>query len=265
MDALYLFKHSPNSDFEIRQSMRSVALHAPWLRKVWIFGERPEFLTADTSIVEHVPHSAVADRFAVKTPIVNMFDLVHLGALISGLAPHFLLFSDDFYLMRDLSIADATKIRCLGDLGASPPTRKGRFGEMLRRTSRALIERRLTAYNFETHTPAYFWKQWILDAYIHLGQLAGVGRFDGVVARTMILNFALSREELRLTPLREENSRFGFWGSPPSYTDCMEAAGSSGDGGRVPKLFFNHDDAAFGDGIRAFLLERFGSRSKYEK
>jgi hypothetical protein len=57
MDVVYLFRHSPNQDFEIRQSLRSIDRHAPYIRKVWIFGDRPSFISDDTSLLEHVPTS----------------------------------------------------------------------------------------------------------------------------------------------------------------------------------------------------------------
>lgn len=60
MDALYLLRHSPHEDLEIRYSLRSLARHAPHIGKVWIFGDRPAFLTADTSVAERVPHDATA-------------------------------------------------------------------------------------------------------------------------------------------------------------------------------------------------------------
>jgi hypothetical protein len=41
VDALYLFRHSVYGDVEIRYSLRALAKHAPYIRKVWIFGDRP--------------------------------------------------------------------------------------------------------------------------------------------------------------------------------------------------------------------------------
>ena len=57
LDAVYLFCHSDNGDRELQCSLRSVAASVPWVRKVWIFGDRPEWLVAeDKAIVELVPH-----------------------------------------------------------------------------------------------------------------------------------------------------------------------------------------------------------------
>lgn len=56
LDIVYLFCHSRHGDEEIRYSLRSVAAHLGWVRKVWIFGDRPEWLSEDRALVEHVPH-----------------------------------------------------------------------------------------------------------------------------------------------------------------------------------------------------------------
>jgi hypothetical protein len=79
MDVVYLFRHSPNQDFEIRQSLRSIDRHAPYIRKVWILGDRPGFISDDTSVIEAVPESYLAPVLGVKTPVRNAFLLNVLG------------------------------------------------------------------------------------------------------------------------------------------------------------------------------------------
>lgn len=72
-DAIYIFRHSVHNDEEIRFSLRSVAKRMPWIRKVWIFGDKPEWLTEDTCRIEHVPHESIAWIGNFKTPVVNTF------------------------------------------------------------------------------------------------------------------------------------------------------------------------------------------------
>src|SRR5687768_4861973 len=73
IDIVYLFRHSAQQDQEIRYSLRSVAAHLPFIRKVWIFGDRPEFLSDDKSLVEHVPHEYLAPLFGYQTPVRSDF------------------------------------------------------------------------------------------------------------------------------------------------------------------------------------------------
>lgn len=73
MDVVYFVQHNLYEDLELQFSLRSVAQHLPWIRKVWIFGDRPKFLSDDRSKIEHIPWEAVAWVGRFKTPVRNMF------------------------------------------------------------------------------------------------------------------------------------------------------------------------------------------------
>lgn len=116
MDVVYVFQHSPFGDEELRYSLRSLQKHLRCLRKVWIFGDRPAFLTDDESLIEHVPHSAVARIGDFPTPVTNLFRQIFLSSLIPELDAEYLFFSDDFILIADLPRESARKTRYLEDL-----------------------------------------------------------------------------------------------------------------------------------------------------
>src|SRR5205814_4569364 len=87
LDIVYLFRHSKHGDREIRFSLRSVARHLPFIRKVWIFGDRPDFLSDDRAIVEHVPHEYIAPLLGCRIPVRNDFFLLALASLLPELSP----------------------------------------------------------------------------------------------------------------------------------------------------------------------------------
>jgi hypothetical protein len=258
MDALYIYKHSPHDDFEIRHSLRSVEQHAPYIKKVWIFGDKPVFLSDDKSLVEHVPHEATARVLDAPIPVTNFFQLMFLSSLIPDLSSEYLLFSDDFYLLKEFGLEEARKDRCLENM-AQNANRRGRgiWLDALWRTYDVLNLLEYTVYNFETHVPAYMTKKRLLDAYGDLKNYVTEDRWWGLLGLTAVLNHAYKNEKMKLTNLLEENSRCGFWGKPPEYADVVARCEG--------KTFFNFDDAAFGEDIRKFLGERFPKRSKYEK
>jgi len=97
VDALYLFRHSVYGDVEIRYSLRSLAKYAPYIRKVWIFGDWPAFLSDDASVIEHVPHSYVTRSGSFRTPVSNAFLMLYLSSLIPELDSEYLRFSDDYH------------------------------------------------------------------------------------------------------------------------------------------------------------------------
>jgi hypothetical protein len=257
MDALYIYKHSEHEDFEIRHSLRSVASHAPYIRKVWIYGDRPRFLTDDTSIVEHVPHEATSRVLGVKTPVTNFFLLMFLSSLIPDLSSEYLFFSDDFYLLKDFPMEEARRDRVLEDMALNKLRGRGIWVEALWHTYDALIRLGYTGYNFETHTPTYLTRKRVMDAYCDLKDFTCEDRWWGMLGPTAILNHAYRHEKMTLCNILQENTRSGFWGRPPAYEEVVQQS--------VGKTFFNFDDPAFCDAIRRFLMERFPEPCKFEK
>lgn len=256
MDAVYVYKHSANDDFEIRYSLRSVDKYVPYIRKIWIYGDKPPFISDDTSIIEHVPHEATARVLGVKTPVVNFFLQMFLSSLIPDLSSEYLFFSDDFYLLKDYPPEEARKDRYSEDL-TKTPRGKGMWIDALWRTYDLLIRLGYRGYNYETHTPMYLTRKRMMDAYCDLKDFITEDRWYGLLGPTSVLNHALRNEKVQPVNIIHENSRAGFWGKPPSYEDVI--AQTEG------KMFFNFDDPAFGDSIRRFLTERFPDRSRYEK
>jgi hypothetical protein len=257
MDALYVYKHSDNDDFEIRHSLRSIEQHAPYIRKVWIYGDQPRFLSDDTSLIEHVPHEVTSQVLGVKTPVINFFLLMFLSSLIPELSSEYLFLSDDFFLLKDYPMEEARKDRYSENMSLQPVRGHGIWVDALWRTYDVLTRLGYTGYNFETHTPAYLTKKRVLNAYCDLKDFITEDRWYGLLALTATLNHAYKHEHMPLTNLLEENSRSGFWGEPPSYEEVVSQSAG--------KTFFNFDDPAFGEAIRRFLTERFPTRSKYEK
>lgn len=257
MDALYVYKHSEHNDLEIRYSLRSLALYAPYIEKVWIYGDKPHFLAEDTSLIEHVPHEATSRVLNVKTPVENFFLLMFLSSLIPGLSSEYLFLSDDFFLLRDFPLHEARKDRCLENMAHVKLRGRGQWVEALWHTYDALIRLGYTGHNFETHVPAYMTRKRMMAAYCDLKDFITEDRWYGLLGPTSVLNHAYKHEKMELINVLEENTRFGFWGKPPTYEEVITQ--SKG------KLFFNFDDLAYCAAIEKFLTETFPASCKYEK
>lgn len=257
MDVVYVFQHSPFGDEELRYSLRSLQKHLRCLRKVWIFGDRPAFLTDDESLIEHVPHSAVARIGDFPTPVTNLFRQIFLSSLIPELDAEYLFFSDDFILIADLPRESARKTRYLEDLAQIDNRGRGLWKDSLWRTYDVLRRLGYPGYNCETHTPAYLRRRWVLNAYCDFKDYTTNDRWFGMLGLTAILNHVVKHENIGLTHLASEGTRAGFWHRQPAYEAVVEACRN--------KVFFNFDDAAYGSGIQRFLSERFPEVSVYEK
>ena len=264
MDIVTIFKHSRHEDFELRHSLRSIERHAPYIRKVWIFGDRPSFIADDTSLIEHVPEEYTALLLGLRPPVRNMFLLLVLSSLIPDLAFEYLFFCDDFYLLKDYPIEEARTDRYLEDLTPESPKPRGRglWKDNLWRTRDLLIRLGYPAFNFEAHVPMYLTRKRVLEAYREFRNFITEDRFFGIMGVSAILNYALKHEKGASRPpivcVKSEASRGGFWGRPPLTYEAVlhEAEG---------KKFFNFDDDAFCPVIARFLQERFPHPSKYEK
>lgn len=249
MDALYLYKRTSEEEFELRYSLRSLEAHAPYIRKVWIFGDKPHFISDQ---VEHVSHTQLAGLFHLKTPVTNFFWLLFLSSLIPGLDSEYLRFSDDFFLLKDFPIEEARKDRYLEDLKAFGGRRKeGAWANQLWATHDALVRKGYaTILNFETHAPAYMTRQRVMDAYCDMRGMLSEDRYIGLMGNTAILNHA----PRNIAPLGD--TRVGFWLKQPAYEEVKQACEN--------KSFLNIDDLALGDGIKQFLTEKIPQPSKFE-
>ena len=84
---------------ELRYSLRSLELYAPWIRHVYIVtdGQRPEWLREDTDWISIVDHRDIAPAGSAL-PTFNSQAIETNLHRIEGLSEHFLYFNDDMFL-----------------------------------------------------------------------------------------------------------------------------------------------------------------------
>ena len=87
---------------ELRYSLRSVHLFAPWVRNIYVVtsGQVPAWLALDHPGVTVVPHAEIMPADAL--PTFNSHAIETSLHHIPGLAEHWLYFNDDFFLGRPL-------------------------------------------------------------------------------------------------------------------------------------------------------------------
>ncbi|TWT55531.1 class I SAM-dependent methyltransferase [Allorhodopirellula solitaria] len=245
MDALYFYRHSQHDDLELRYSLRSLAKHAPWLDKIWIFGDRPVFLADSQTFVEHVPHEAMADLGSYRTPMTNFFIMLLASSHIPDLADEYIWLCDDFICLNELSPESARSCRYIDDLRNVQNRGTGLWAESLWRTYDLLVRLGYPTYNFETHTPTFYRKQWVQDAYEDFQDFVTQDRWYGMLGPTAVLNHACLHGPMDLVHRGDEGGYVGFHGEQPTgeqvRTDCQD------------KSFLNFDDGAFGPALVNYL------------
>jgi hypothetical protein len=256
MDVGYVFRHSEFDDLELRYSLRSVAKHLPWIRKVFVFGDRPEFLSDDRLVIEHVPWEAVAWVGGVRVPVVNLCWQYCLLALWPELDSEFLIFHDDHILLGDVSAEVARRNRYVENLAECRERGTGKWKAQLWRTFDWLQQAGLPTYNFESLTPRHTTKRRLFAAFAALRGAMSEERFGGLLGPTAILNRALNRENFAITRRDEENLTQGFTSAPARHDELVEKT----QGKRF--LYFN--EKGFSADLRQFLAERFPEPCVYE-
>lgn len=256
-DALYIFSHSKLDDIELRYSLRSLHRAAPWIRKVWIFGDRPDWLADDKSVIEHVPHEAMAKLGRWKVPLRNNFLMTFLGSLIPGLADEFLWMADDYLLLEPIAQADLCRVRVLEDLKTVARGR-GLWKDALWRTHDTLVRLGFGTLNFECHVPMFLTRSWVWDAYCDLQDFVTEDRFYGLLMATAVLNHAMKHNGLTdLVWLNEENRYVGFYKTAPTADEIRSKIAG--------RTFLNFDDVAWSPALEQFLAEWFAGKSKFEQ
>lgn len=89
---------------ELRYSLRSLAMYAPWVRHIWIVTDQqvPSWLDVSHPKVSVVDHKEIFSD-ADALPTFNSHAIESRLHVIPGLAEHFLYFNDDFFLGRPLN------------------------------------------------------------------------------------------------------------------------------------------------------------------
>ncbi|MCM1522459.1 MAG: stealth family protein [Muribaculaceae bacterium] len=91
---------------ELRYSLRSLELYAPWIRKIFIVTDNqvPDWLDTGNGKVQIVDHKEILP--AESLPCFNSVVLEHFMHRIPGLSEHFLYGNDDMFLNRPVTPAD---------------------------------------------------------------------------------------------------------------------------------------------------------------
>lgn len=94
-----------NND-ELKYSLRSVEMYAPWIRKIFIVTDNqiPEWLDTSNSKVKIVDHKEIMP--VESLPCFNSSLIEHFLYRIPGLAEHFLLANDDTFINKPVTIDD---------------------------------------------------------------------------------------------------------------------------------------------------------------
>ena len=149
LDVVYFIKDGTRNE-EFRYSLRSICKNMPFAR-VWVFGGCP------TNIVPDV-------RIRVNQEGKTKWDKVHamfkLACENKELSENFILFNDDFFIMKPIDKIETYHRGLLED--HTKVLGKGPYASMLNGIDEELKSRKLGTYSYELHIPFIFNKKKLL-------------------------------------------------------------------------------------------------------
>lgn len=145
VDIVYVLgRGSKWANNELRYSLRSVLKHGKNIRKIWIIGEKPDFIKFDDTI----KHISFADSFC-KTR--NIWEKLRYAAEHYAISENFLFFNDDHFM---LSIFDAKKFKYYVDGRLYTCTSGNQlYQNLVKTTIKALLNKELHTFNYDIHSP----------------------------------------------------------------------------------------------------------------
>jgi len=219
---------------ELRYSLRSVRMYAPFIRKIWIVtdGQKPDWLVED-DMVQVVSHADLYPN-SDDLPTFNSSGIETVLHNIPGLAEHFLYLNDDFFFSKPVdpnhffSIGGLTRVyhseRFLDRLPVKPSDRPTVAGH---KNSRALIEEK-TGIRLDQkffHAP-YVYRKSVLaemeEAFPDAFERTRANPFrntDDIIVTFLYQNYALARGYA--FPSRIDYKYFELLTAPDDFLDVL--------------------------------------------
>jgi hypothetical protein len=283
VDIVIPFRHSSHEDEELKYVLRSIERNFAEVGKAWILGDRPEWLTADRTVAEHVPHQAVCKPFRFRTPVRNYFLLTFLGSLIPELSSEYVQAMDDSVLLAPIDAEFLRRPRAFEDLTKLKTRGQGPWRDSLWRTHDTLLRLGYPAINYESHILHVMYRKWVWEAYCEFADFISEDPHFGFVGPTAIFNYRMRHEPFEPTWLLDEGKYIGFYShgvAGVSPSERPEVPGLAVDNPLPPapqllteqiralcagKTFLNFDDASFTIAMHQFLDEEFPEPSRFEQ
>jgi hypothetical protein len=226
---------------ELRFSLRSIAKNLSNVGKVFIVGERPDFL-------KNIIHIPAADIF---DPAVNADGNIITKVLAAcndkRLNETFLFINDDHLVIKPMNIADVPPFH--KDLMDTFPDEYWNFNywrKRLQLTKDVLLAKNLPCFNFDCHTPILMNKEKFKTIVSGFDYKTGTG----LTIKSIYGNSVLANEGVYLTD--QKKTIFRHY----KLQEIRERV--------VPAQFISFNDQGLNDSLKWWLIEEFPDKCKYE-
>ncbi|MCO6501349.1 MAG: hypothetical protein J5I47_13370 [Vicingus serpentipes] len=252
IDVVYQYLEGAAKWNELKYSLRSLEQHLKDPFRVWIVGDKPQWLTN----VKHIPHE--------RTPNVwctNCYDATSKLKLVLDhpeIGNEILWMYDDMYLLRDCKLNDLEVYLAVNHFNDLNHSSSGVHKELLFQTLRDLKDAGKTQWNCETHTPRLYSKillQTVWNKYLP--------QDNRLLFSTLYFNDVFTD----LTPhimQKPDPFKAGFYGMDDAYSfksNNIKEINTILSG----KTFLNHNDKGLSVALQHVIEELFPDMSSFEK
>jgi len=166
---------------EIRYSIRSFVKHFKDLDKIYIIGERPDFLDYSNERLIHIP---MEDEFN-RNKDGNLIKKVLRACTENNISENFIRASDDQVILKDVTIEDFEPKYITNLVGDNFSFKNAnRWKKRLERTKNLLQEGGFTTFHYESHYPMLYNRASFEDIFMNL-ELTNT---EGVTINTFYFN-----------------------------------------------------------------------------
>jgi len=234
MDVVYILGNgSKHGDIELRYSLRSLEKYVPF-RKVFIVGERPDFLNGKAV---HIPNSPGHSNKAR-----NIMENVLAACNHPDLSDDFLFVNDDYFFTGPLD-PETYPFYYKCDLKQTAKIQHNDYRKHVVPTIRALEEYDLLTLNFDTHFPIRYNK----DLMRQVIPLYNWERPHGFVLKSLYCNTIGVPGQFRLDCKFYKPAKPDFWKQVATEQEVFSIA-----------------DACLNNYLKAYLKEAHPDKSRFE-
>ncbi len=224
---------------ELRYSLRSLEKYALDLGRVFIVGDKPEWLTG----VIHIP---MKDSHAHNKD-ANIIDKVR-AAIAAGCSERFIFASDDQCLLNPVRLASLPAYYS-GDLVGKDSWADGSWWRRMKATRDYIVGRNLPAKNFDAHV----FQPHSAKEFERIASEAPYQDGDGFCINTLILNSCPSIPQRPLDSVKLScDSKDGSL--ERIKAECANAY----------RIHLGYNDTGLKHGVKQFLIEQFPDMSRFE-
>lgn len=267
---------------ELKYSLRSVELYAPWIRKIFIVTDNqvPEWLDATNPKIQIVDHKEILSPESL--PCFNSRIIEHSLFRIPGLAEHFLYANDDMFINSSVTPDDFFDPAGLPIARMTHKSFKRIRMWLKRKVLKQKIDNRLRTIEYaaelvEDKYGVYFGSNKLhhnIDAYNRSDYEHVYDTFKDAILPTLSNHIRkasdVSRHIYTYTPLAEKRAHLCYVDSKTSFRLQIHKWKNYEEMKKCNPVFFCMNDSQFAqdaDRERAmeYLKKRFPVKSKFEK